>query len=98
MLIARFDHDYLGMMPALHMLRLGDSSRSDCLRMMQNLIRHFASGQTVDQLLWYFHNRLRKKVSLSGVISTLSEKQVDTAAKLPRSERIVYGYMRSLRE
>src|SRR5258708_470375 len=98
MLIARFDHDHFGMMPALHLLRLGDSLRSDGLWMLQNLIRHFVSVQTSDQLLWYFHNRLRGKVSLSGVISTLSKKQVDTAAQLPRRERIVYGYMRSLRE
>jgi hypothetical protein len=34
MLFARFDHDDLGMMPAFHMLRLGDSLRSDCLLML----------------------------------------------------------------
>jgi len=62
-------------MPAFHMLRLGDSLRSYGLRMMQNFIRHFVSVQTIDQLLWYFHNRLLEKVSLSRVISTLSKSR-----------------------
>src|SRR5262252_4609413 len=75
MLVARFDHDHLGMMPALHMPRLGDSLRSDCLGMLQNLIRHFVSVQTIDQLRWYLHNRLRKKLSLSRVISTVSKSE-----------------------
>jgi hypothetical protein len=59
--------------------------------MTQNLIGDFVFIQTLDQLLWYFHNH--QKVSLSGAISTLY-----TAAETLRRERIMYGYMRSLRE
>src|SRR5262249_36632208 len=61
MLLSGFDHDHFGVMPTLHMLGLGDSLRGYCLRMMQNLVRDFVFIQTIDQLLWYFHNRLRGK-------------------------------------
>src|SRR4030095_5963493 len=93
MLVARFDHDHFGMMPTFHVLGLGGSLRGYCLWMPQNLIGDFVFIQTLDQLLWYFHNRLLKKVSLSDAISTLY-----TAAKPLRRERIMYGYVRSLRE
>jgi hypothetical protein len=41
MLVSRFYHDDLGMMPAFHVLGLRDSLRSDCLGMMQNFVLHF---------------------------------------------------------
>jgi hypothetical protein len=93
MFVARFDHDHLGVMATLHVLCLSYSLRGYCLWMTQNLIGDFVFIQTLDQLFWYFHNWLLKKVSLSDAISTLY-----TAAKPLRRERIMYGYVRSLRE
>ena len=55
MLVDRFNHDHFGMMPAFHVLGLGDSLRGYSLGMAQNLIRNFVCIQTLDQLLWYFH-------------------------------------------
>src|SRR5438094_2728401 len=45
------------MVPAFHMLGLGDPLRGYCFRMMQNLVSHFVFVQAVDELLWYFHSR-----------------------------------------
>ena len=61
MLVARFDYHHFGVMPAFHVLGVGNSLRGYCLRMMKNLIRDFVFAQTLDQLLWNFHNRLRSK-------------------------------------
>jgi hypothetical protein len=93
--------------------------------MMQNFVMDFVFVQAIDQLRWYFHNRLRQKLSLSSAISTSyaqqvgnqkpqmrstsgrqeiedvifgHENQADTAAKLAARERVMYGYMRSLRK
>src|SRR5213083_899609 len=52
-LLSRFYHDDLGMMPALHMLGLGESLCSYRLRMMQDFVLHLAVIQTIDQSLWY---------------------------------------------
>jgi len=73
-LVSRFYHDDLGMMPAFHMLGLRDSLRTDCLGMMQNLILH---------LVFFKHSISRfgisiacskRKVSLSCVISTFANE------------------------
>src|SRR5215831_11401530 len=72
MLVSRFCHDDLGMMPAFHMLGLRDSLRRDRLRVRQDLVLHFVFIQTIDQSFWYFHNRLRLgKYHLPGAISTV---------------------------
>src|SRR5437773_5221862 len=63
MLIAGFYHNDLRMVPGLHMLGLGDPLRGDGLGVMQNLVADFAFVQTIDELLWNFHERLRCKTS-----------------------------------
>jgi hypothetical protein len=45
------------------MLGLGDPLCSDGFGMMQNLVADFAIVQTIDELLWNFHDRLRCKTS-----------------------------------
>src|SRR5437867_10675367 len=61
MLVSRFYHDDLGMMPAFHMLGLRESLRGYCFRMMQDFVVHLVFLQTIDQSFWDFHNRLRGK-------------------------------------
>jgi hypothetical protein len=53
------------MMPAFHMLGLRDSLCGYRLRMVQDFVAHLGFIQTSDQSFWYFHNRLRGKLSLS---------------------------------
>src|SRR5438552_19055090 len=61
------------MMTTFHVLRLSDSLRGYRLGMMQYLLRDFVFVYTLDQLLGYLHNRLRRKVSRSHLISTRSK-------------------------
>src|SRR5438046_5829162 len=61
MLVSRFYHDDLGVMPAFHMLGLRESLRSYCFRMMQDFVVHLVFLQTIDQSFWDFHTRLRGK-------------------------------------
>jgi hypothetical protein len=56
-LVSRFDHYDLGMVPSFHMLGLRNSLRSDRLRMLQDFITHLVLIQTVDQSLRYFHEQ-----------------------------------------
>src|SRR5207237_443837 len=47
----------LGLVPAFHMLGLGDPLRGNGLRVVQDLIAGFAFVQTIDDSLGYFHKR-----------------------------------------
>ena len=57
-------------MPRLYVLGLGDPLCRNGFGMLQNFVTDFVLVQTIDELLWNFHNRLRSKLSLSRAIST----------------------------
>jgi hypothetical protein len=59
MRVSSFDYNHFGMMPAFHVLGLGDSLRRHSLGMLQNLVANFVIIQTLDQSPWHFHTRLR---------------------------------------
>ena len=56
MLLSGFYHDNLGMVPAFHVLGLGDSLRGNSFWMVQSLVADFAFVQTVDESLRNVHN------------------------------------------
>ena len=56
MLLSGGYHDNFGMVPAFHMLGLGDPLRGNGFRVMQDLVAGFAFVQTVDESTGYFHH------------------------------------------
>src|SRR5438094_2183533 len=58
-LLARFYYDNLRMVPAFHVLGLGDPLGGHGFGMMQNLVADFIFIQTIDELFWYFHEQLQ---------------------------------------
>ena len=98
MRVSSFDYDHFGMMPAFHVLDLGDSLRRHSLGMLQNLVANFVSSKhSISRLGISIPASDWKSNTFPCDLYSL-ENQVDTAAKLPRRERIRYGYMRGLRE
>src|SRR6266513_3976005 len=92
MLLSRFDHDNLGVVPAFHVLGLSDPLRGYCLRMMQNFVADFIFIQTIDELFWYFHYNSKSNLSLPRKISTLqklarSHGTPESSALLPATEK-----------
>ena len=89
MLLSRFDHHNLGVVPAFHMLGLGYPLCRYGLRIMQDFVPHLISFKQSISRFGISIAESAANYHFSGLISTFH--QANTAAKRTAREHLMYG-------